>query len=268
MAKHINIGMLKHQEQMLQKVFKPGSSYTEATGTQERAKYTDSWETMLQYFNSYTGGSAGNVQVTLTLERLPGDVGELVIQRDYYTVPEGDSTEEDEEGDGEGDGDVGTEENPSYSSGGTLVPVSILCHPKFAKLGEKELRALKAMLDGQDENSLLSDDDSSATAGKRIKDMISSDEGKKAMSYIRKGVKEWPETHTQMTARWKGRSNKYTLRDIVASVPGGVVSTPSGCNWRVDGVGTEKHGNETWQTATFTLSSPGGWDEYLYGSGS
>lgn len=267
MAKYVNIGMLKHQEQTLQRIFKASSGYTESTGKQERVKYTGTWDELVAYFEDYDGGgkSAGE-QITLTLDRVGGLMGELVIQRDYFERP-GDAGGGDEEEPGTPDSTEtpGTEDFPSYSSGGTLVPVSILCHPKFASIGEMELRALKAMLDGQDENALLADDDSNATAGKRIKDMIKSDAGKKAMEYIRKGVKEWPETHTQVTARWKGRGNKYTLRSIVASVPGSV-STPAGCNWRVDGVGTDEQGGVVWQTATFTLSGAGGWDKYLYES--
>lgn len=262
MAQYINFETAEHVERSVARRISAGDGYTEATGNRETVMRTGPWAVELAALNALVGGNG--IEVTAELERLPGGIGELRITREVYKKPDEAGEDEEEDG-GDSEGDVGTEDYPSYSSGGTLVPVSILCHPKFADLNEKELRALKAMLDGQDENSLLSDDDTNATAGKRIKDMISSDAGKKAMEYIRKGVKEWPETHTQVTARWKGRSNKYNLRSIVNSVPGGI-NTPSGCNWRVDGVGTDKQGNEVWQTATFTLSGAGGWDKYLYGS--
>lgn len=262
MAQYINFETAEHVERSVARRISAGDGYTEATGNRETVMRTGPWAVELAALNALVGGNG--IEVTAELERLPGGIGELRITREVYKKPD-EAGEDEEEGGDDTEGDVGTEDYPSYSSGGTLVPVSILCHPKFAGLDAKELRALKAMLDGQDENSLLSDDDTSATAGKRIKDMISSDAGKKAMEYIRKGVKEWPEIHTQVTARWKGRSNKYSLRSIVGSVPGGI-NTPSGCNWRVDGVGTDKQGNEVWQTATFTLSGAGGWDDYLYGS--
>lgn len=263
MAQYINFETAEHVERSVARRISAGDGYTEATGNRETVMRTGPWAVELAALNALVGGNG--IEVTAELERLPGGIGELRITREVYKKPA--ATEEDEEGGGDGeDAPLGTEDNPSFSSNGTLVPVSILCHPKFKDLSEKEQRALKAMLDGQDENSLLSDDDSNATAGKRIKDMIRSDAGKKAMKHIRQGRKEWVETHTQVTLRWKGRSNKYTLRSIESSVPG--VTTPSGCDWRVDGVGTDEQGGERWQTATLTLSGEGGWDKDLYGSGS
>ena len=267
MAQYINIETREHVERSVARRISAGDGYTEATGNRETVMRTGPWAVELAALNALEGGNG--IEVTAELERLPGGIGELRITREEYKQPA--ATEEDEE-DEEGGGSSGTEaplgseDNPSFSSNGTLVPVSILCHPKFKDLEEKELRALKAMLDGQDENNVLSDDDSNATAGTRIKDMIKSDAGKKAMKHIRQGRKEWVETHTQVTLRWKGRSNKYTLRSIVGQVPG--VTTPSGCNWRVDGVGTDEQGGERWQTVTLTLSGEGGWDKDLYGSGS
>ena len=260
MAQYINFETAEHVERSVVRRISAGDGYTEATGNRETVMRTGPWAVELAALNALAGGNG--IEVTAELERLPGGIGELRITREVYKKPD----EAEEEG-GAGSGTeapLGSEDNPSFSSTGTLVPVSILCHPKFKDLGEKELRALKAMLDGQDENSLLSDDDdSNATAGKRIKDMITSSEGKNAMKHIRQGRKEWVETHTQVTLRWKGRSNKYTLRSIVNSVPG--VTTPSSCNWRVDGVGTDEQGGERWQTATLTLSGEGGWDKDLYG---
>ena len=265
MAQYINFETAEHVERSVVRRISAGDGFTEATGNRETVMRTGPWAVELAALNALVGGNG--IEVTAELERLPGGIGELRITREVYKKPD-EAGEGEEEGGGSSgtEAPLGSEDNPSFSSNGTLVPVSILCHPKFKDLGERELRALKAMLDGQDENSLLSDDDSNATAGKRIKDMITSDAGKKAMKHIRQGRKEWVETHTQVTLRWKGRSNKYTLRSIESSVPG--VTTPSGCDWRVDGVGTDEQGGERWQTATLTLSGEGGWDKDLYGSGS
>lgn len=261
MAQYINFETAEHVERSVARRISAGDGFTEATGNRETVMRTGPWAVELAALNALVGGNG--IEVTAELERLPGGIGELRITREEYKQPA--ATEEEEEGGGgSAEAPLGTEDNPSFSSNGTLVPVSILCHPKFKDLSEKELRALKAMLDGQDENSLLSDDDSNATAGKRIKDMITSDAGKKAMKHIRQGRKEWVETHTQVTLRWKASSNKYTLRSIVSHVSG--VTTPSGCNWRVDGVGTDEQGGERWQTATLTLSGDGGWDKDLYGN--
>ena len=260
MATYQHFETAEHEERSVSCRISAGEKYTEATGSRETVKYTGPWADMLALMNSQSGG--GSVEVSCDLERLGGGIGELRITRVTYRIPADNEGEEEEPGGGE-ESAPGSADNPVYTSSSTLVPCCILTHPKFKDIGEKEQRALKAMLDGQDENSLLSDDDSSATGGKRIKDMITSEAGKKAMSYIRKGVTQWPEVHTQVTARWKGRSNRYTIRSIVATAPGSV-STPSGCNWRVDGVGSEEQGGETWQSVTLTLSGAGGWDEYLY----
>jgi hypothetical protein len=262
MATYHHFEMAEHEERSVSRRIAAGEKYTEATGSRETVKYTGPWADMLARMESQTGG--GGVEVSCDLERLGGGIGELRITRETYRIPSSDQGEEGEPDSGAGDeAGPGSEDNPVYTSSSTLVPCCILTHPKFKDIGEKELRALKAMLDGQDENSLLSDDDSNATGGKRIKDLITSDAGKKAMSYIRKGVTQWPEVHTQVTARWKGRSNKYTMRSIVAAAPGGI-STPQGCDWRVDGVGSEEQGGVTWQSVTLTLSGDGGWDKYLY----
>ncbi len=267
MAQYINIETREHVEKHISMEAKPGKSYTESTGIRETTKYTGTWAEMLALVTKKLSDGGWIYQINCELERLESGLGELTVTTEEFQLPDaGGGGEEGEGGSSGTEAPLGTEDNPSFSSNGSLVPVSILCHPKFKDLGENELRALKAMLDGQDENSLLSDDDSNATAGKRIKDMITSDAGKKAMRFIRKGLKEWVETHTQVTLRWKGRSNKYTLRSIVSHVSG--VTTPSGCNWRVDGVGTDEQGGERWQTATLTLSGEGGWDKDLYGSGS
>ena len=262
MAQYINFETAEHVERSVARRISAGDGFTEATGNRETVMRTGPWEVELAALNALVGGNG--IEVTAELERLPGGIGELRITREVYKKPDAAGEGEEEEGGSGTEAPLGSEDNPSFSSNGTLVPVSILCHPKFKDLSEKELRALKAMLDGQDENSLLSDDDSNATAGKRIKDMITTAAGKKAMKHIRQGRKEWVETHTQVTLRWKASSNKYTLRSIVSTVPG--VTTPSGCDWRVDGVGTDEQGGERWQTATLTLSSEGGWDKDLYGS--
>lgn len=267
MAILLNIETREQTERTLSMERRAADAYSQSTGWREVVKYTDTWDQMLAKALEAVSGDRNMVQVTAEMERLPAGLAELTVTTERFQLPDTGGAGEEEEGGGDGvDAPLGTEDNPSFSSNGTLVPVSILCHPKFKDLSEKEQRALKAMLDGQDENSLLSDDDSNATAGKRIKDMITSDAGKKAMKHIRQGRKEWVETHTQVTLRWKGRSNKYTLRSIVSHVPG--VTTPSGCDWRVDGVGTDEQGGERWQTATLTLSGEGGWDKDLYGSGS
>lgn len=269
MAKMINLSVVENPEKRLTLQRRAADGYSESTGERETTSYTGPWAAVLEFAAVQVAGAADAWQVVAEVERQEGMIGTLTVTRERFSVAAGGDDEGEDDGDeGEaGEAPLGSEENPVYTSSSTLVANCILLHPKFSELKERELRALKAMIDGQDENSLLSEDEVSATGGRRIKDMITSEAGRKAMEYIRKGVTQWPEVQTQVTARWRGRTNRYTMRQIVASAPGSI-STPDGCNWRVDGVGTEDQGSTVWQTVTLTLSGPGGWDEWLYKSGS
>lgn len=275
MAEYINIAPREHVEKRITMEAKAGEGYTESTGNREAIKYTGTWGDMLAHATLQMDASGGQAQVTCELERLEGGMGELTITKETYRKPEGSggAGESGDEGGGgqtggQTGGELGSEENPTYTSSCTLMPVSILTHHKFANLAPEELRALKAMIDGQDENNALSDDAAGATGSKRIIDMIKSPAALVAADYIRRGVTQYAEPVVQVTARWKARVNKYTAGAIIASVPGGIIQTPAGRNWRVEGTGTDKQGSTVWQTATFALSGQDGWDEYLYGSGS
>lgn len=258
MAEYINIAPREHVEKRISMEAKPSDAYSVSTGSKETTKYTGTWADMLAQATGLIGTGGGNVQVTCELERLEGGIGELTVTREIFRMSE-DSEDEDDSA------ELGSEENPTYTSSCTLMPVSILTHPKFAELDKTELRALKAMIDGQDENNALSDDAAGSPGSKRIIDMIESEAALVAADYIRRGVTQYAEPVVQVTARWKARSNKYTPGDIIASVPGSIITTPTGRNWRVEGTGTEKQGSTVWQTATFALSGAAGWDAYLYG---
>lgn len=264
MAVHVNIAAREHVEMRLTLESKAGSKYTESTGRRESVKYTGPWDEMMAMATDALSEGGSGVQVSCDLERVEGEIGELTITREEYRVPAGDEPGEDEPESPGGESELGTEAAPCYSMSSTLVQVCILAHPKFAGMGDLERRALKAMIDGQDENSLLDEDaESGATAYKRIKDCIKSDVAKKAFSYISRGIVSWNDISTEATARWKGNSNKYTPGEIVQTVPGGF-SAGAGRNWLCSGAGKEKNGNETWCTASFRLSGVGGWDPYLY----
>lgn len=260
MAEHINIAPREHVEKRITMEAKPGDAYSESTGRKETTKYTGAWADMLTQATDLIGGGGGSVQVTCELERLEGGIGELTVTRETYRQP--DATEEEEPEQPETEQELGSEGAPCYTSSSSLVQVCILAHPKFAAMGDLERRALKAMIDGQDEYSYL-EDSTSSSGTRRIIDCIKSDTAKKAFSYISKGITSYYDVSTETTARWKGRSNKYTAGTVVANAPGGFSSGP-GRNFLCSGTGTEKTGKETWCSASFRMSSAGGWDEYLY----
>lgn len=260
MAEHINIAPREHVEKRITMEAKPGEAYSESTGRKETTKYTGAWADMLTQATDLIGGGGGSVQVTCELERLEGGIGELTVTRETYRQP--DATEEEEPEEPETEQELGSEGAPCYTSSSSLVQVCILAHPKFAAMGDLERRALKAMIDGQDEYSYL-EDSTSSSGTRRIIDCIKSDTAKKAFSYISKGVTSYYDVSTETTARWKGRSNKYTAGTVVNNAPGGFSSGP-GRNFLCSGTGVEKTGKETWCSASFRMSSAGGWDEYLY----
>lgn len=261
MAEYINIAPREHVEKRLSMVAKPADRYSESTEIRETTKYTGTWDEMQARCTKELGRGGLQYQISCELERLECGLCELTVTTEEFQLPDGGGGEE-EEGGGSSSGELGTEDAPCYTSSSSLVQVSILTHPKFANMGDLERRALKAMIDGQDEYSYL-EDDSSSSGTRRIKDCIQSDAAKKAFEYISKGITAYYDVSTETTARWKGRSNKYTPGTIVQTAPGGFHAGP-GRDFLCSGTGTEKTGKETWSSASFRMSSMGGWDSYLY----
>lgn len=261
MAVHVNIAAREHVEMRLTLESKAGSKYTESTGRRESVKYTGTWEEMLAMATAALSEGGSAVQVSCDLERVEGGIGELTVTRETYRLPS--ATEEEEpETEPETEQELGSEGAPCYTSSSSLVQVCILAHPKFAQIGDLARRALKAMIDGQDEYSYI-EDSTSPSGTRRIIDCIKGEAAMKAYSYISKGVTSYFDVSTETTARWKGRSNRYTAGTVVDNAPGGFASG-SGRNFLCSGTGVEKTGKETWCSASFRMSSAGGWDKYLY----
>lgn len=263
MAEYINIAPREHVEKRITMEAKPGDAYSESTGRKETTKYTGTWADMLAQATELIGGGGGSVQVTCELDRLEGGIGELTVTLEHYRVGGGGADVPDEPDGGSGD-ELGSEADPCFSSSSQLVEVHLLSHPKFAGLTDLERRALKAMIDGQDEESLIALPDR-PDAKVKIKDCISSDAGRKAFELVGRGVTGYLELAMEVTARWKGRSQRFTPGEIVSSPPGGF-NVPSGRDFLVSGAGCEKNGKDAWSSASFRMSGPEGWDRFLYGS--
>ena len=264
MAEYINIAPREHVEKRITMEAKPGDAYSESTGRRETTKYTGTWADMLAQATDLIGGGGGSVQVSCELERLEGGIGELTVTVETFRQAAGG-----ESGGGESGGsELGTEGAPCYSCSSTTVQVNILAHPRFESIGDLPRRALKAMLDGQDECSLIAvTDEEGKPAQRMIKDCIGDDEAAQlAFKLIGKGVDSYLDVQTEVTARWRGSGNEYTVGTIVASPPGGF-KAESGRDFLVTGAGVEKTGKETWCSASFRMSGKGGWRKELYGEG-
>ena len=262
MAEHINIAPREHVEKRISMEAKPGDAYSESTGRKETTKYTGAWADMLTQATDLIGGGGGSVQVTCELERLEGGIGELTVTRETFRQSDatGGGEEPDEPETGQ---ELGSEGAPCYTCSSSTVQECILAHPKFENLGDLPRRALKAMIDGQDENSFI-DDETTEGGVRKIKDCIGDDDAARlAFKLIGKGITAFLNVQTEITARWKGHNNKYTVGAIVATPPGGFKAV-SGRDYLVVGTGIEKTGKDTWCSATFRLSGAGGWKKELY----
>lgn len=264
MIEHINIAVREHVEKRITMEAKPGDAYSESTGRREVTKYTGSWAEMQACAITQLDSAEEGEQVTCELERQGGNIGELTVTRELFKVGGGGGGDGgDGGGDSSGGAELGTEDAPCYTCSSTTVQECILAHPKFENIGDLTRRALKAMIDGQDENSFL-DDEESDSGHRKIKDCIGDDEAAKlAFKLIGKGITSFLNVQTEITARWKGRSNNYTVGEIVSTPPGGFKAV-SGRDYLVVGSGVEKTGKETWCSATFRMSGAGGWKKELY----
>lgn len=261
MAEYINIAPREHVEKRISMEAKPGDAYSESTGRRETTKYSGKWADMLAAAAEYMAEGGGDVQITCELERLEGGIGELTVTRETFRQP--DATGEDEPEEPEEEQELGTEAAPCYTSSSSTVQECILAHPKFENLSDLTRRALKAMIDGQDENSFI-DDETTEGGVRKIKDCIGDDAAAKlAFKLIGKGITAFLNVQTEITARWKGRNNKYTVGEIVSTPPGNF-KAKEGRDYLVVGTGEEKTGKETWCSATFRLSGAGGWKKELY----
>ena len=269
MAEYVNIETREGVERRKTMVAPAAAAYTESTGNRESVKYTGRWSELAAAVGSYLSGGGSHEQVTCELERLDGGMAELTVTVEEFRQPTAGGGGDDGGGGGEGNTAPGeSADDPVCTVRSSLVQVCILAHPKFVGMPEWERRALKAMIDGQDENSLIEGDESGpdgAPVMKRIKDCIASEAGLKAFDFISRGVVFWNDVSVEASLRWKGRANKYAAGQIVGSIPG--ITAAEGRTWLCSGTGTEKSGSVTWSTASFRLSGPGGWDEFLYTAG-
>lgn len=261
MAEYINIAVREHVEKRISMEAKPGAAYSVSTGRKETAKYTGAWAELLTLAAGLMDECCECVQISCELERLEGGLGELTVTREEFRSPA--VTGEEEDGAGSEGDELGTEGAPCYTCSSSTVQECILAHPKFENIDDLPRRALKAMIDGQDEYSVI--EDKNTESGVRvIKDCIGDDEAAKlAFKLIGKGITSYLNVQTEITARWKGRSNKYTVGEIVTTPPGGFKAV-KGRDYLVVGSGVEKTGQETWCSATFRMSGAGGWKKELY----
>lgn len=255
---YYNIALRETVGRELRRTRAQAEAYTSATGYSKVTPYVGRWEEVVALMDEICSAPADAYAVTCEATGIEAGLAELRVTEEEYERPSGD------EG-GEQEDEIGTEGQPAYSGSTSASMEPLLTHPMFESIDDEsdEMRALKAVIDGHDECELISDEKSSAGT-RRIKDLITSAAGRKALKFLRKGIMNYYCPRSEVTARWRGASNPYTVGAIISQPPGSVVKTPSGYNWMVTSVGTDKQGDEVWQSASFQLSSPGGWNRELY----
>lgn len=253
MAKNVNFNVREHEERRLSYERAAAEGYSEATGYRETEKHTGPWLALVEMFEALAGEAASAEALSLELERLGGAVGELTITRTAYKKPEGE---------GEEGGELGTAENPAYTCNFTMQPAPLLTHPRYASISKADAQLIKEIENGTSMYTVVN------YAGQDMELRVAvsrlSGPAEEAARYYWKGVTQYFAVQAEATARWKGGGNAYSI-GTVCTPPGSVVNTPSGCNWLCTAKGKEQNGEEIWNTATFLLSAPGGWDPNLYG---
>lgn len=258
MPEYINIATREMPERERTWHWQPNDDYSESTGNRETIKYSGRWEEMLAM--AETSGVAGtHYDVTATVTRQEGGMAELQIVRELFHSPDSGGDGDEDPNDDEA---LGSQDDPTYTCTTTQVQEPILAGKEYEGLSKLERRALKALMDGMDENSPLDDED--AKSGQRtIADCIKSDLAQKAYAFFARGVYYRLVPSTTVTARWTGGANSHHFGEIVKSTPGGFAA-PGDRNFMCTGTSKERSGKKIVHTATFTLSGQGGWDGNLY----
>lgn len=253
MAVHINMAVREHEERRVSLERGQLDGYTEATGLRTVQKYTGPWAAMLERAQELAAASATKEALSLELERQGGDIGELTVT----------STEYRQVVDGDGEAELGTEGNPVYTCSFSTVAVPLLTHPKFAGISTEDAQLIKELENGLSLQAVVLYKGVYRPLKKAL-DMLDG-VALVAAKYYYKGVTQYYAVQCEATARWRGGGNVFSVGQI-CTPPGHVLNTPSGCNWLCTALGKEDNGEDVWNTATFLMSAPGGWDDFLYGS--
>ena len=261
-----NIALRETVGRQVRRVRPAADGYTQSTGNSTVTPYVGTWAEVEVMMDEVCGALRDAYQVTCEATGIDGGLAELRVTEELYEFASSSGGGGDGgDGGAEGAGDLGTAGNPEYTGTSYLVNQPLLSHEKFKDLTEDEVRALKALMDGHDENDLIRDGESD-TGGRMIKDFLKSSAAQKAAEYIKKGITTYVCVQVEASASWEGGSNSYKSGTIISSPPGNVVSTPEGCNWMVGAVKKTRSGSTVRWGVDFVCSAPGGYDSWLYTS--
>lgn len=247
--------------------------YTQSGSWTEVASSIPEIGSKTEYFNGveWRDGSGNSCSADLVLKKInrstTGTGTSVKITLTYGLIEEADDS-----GDKEG----------SYTLNTTSGTQSILLHPRYAKIPEKERVLAKALLDGKKEGDLVSPtitagapalEPAQAANGVELRVLIQkyvqTDLGKELIAKIKKGIKDYK----TFGATWTENTYKTALNNALADLatidtpPGPNPSFP-GRNWLYSGAIAEKtKSGSAWKvTKKWTLSDDDSkWDADLYG---
>ena len=176
---YYNIALRETVGRELRRTRAQAEAYTSATGYSKVTPYVGRWDEVVALMDEICSAPADAYAVTCEATGIEAGLAELRVTEEEYERPSGDDG-------GEQEDEIGTEGQPAYSGSTSASMEPLLAHPMFSGVSESEMRALKAVMDGRDECELISDD-AASTGAKRIKDLITSAAGRKAL------VKNWYE---------------------------------------------------------------------------
>ncbi len=252
MAKYHNVALREHETRRYSVGRPQATGYTEATGKKEVRTYTGLWAEVLAKATEEAGTQADAWAVVCECERQGGEIGVLTVTRTEYREAQEDA-------------ELGSAENPIYTSSFSVQAEPLLTHPRYIdSVSEEDAELLRELEQGAAMQSVVVYSAAARTLRMALRRLTG--RAAEVRDYYLRGVTEYYEVYAEATAKWKGGARSYTVGEICT--PPGNPGTPEGREWLCVGVGVEKNGDEEWYTATFRLSGRGGWDKKLYGGSS
>ncbi len=239
-----------------------GVDYYQATGDTLERRWSGPWDELEEMMLSLSYSETSRLDATLT-RIADGEQAELMATWTTYRRRD-ESGEEGGEGGGEEPGS--SRESPCISVQVTCVQEPLLTHPNYNFLTADYLTALKMLMDGYKESDVMTDSRTGEPIqiGKLLSEVSTGDD--ELVTRVKKGQTHFMAPAVQVTCRYRSSSMPKLATSFKIAAPPGGITTPAGCNWLALVPGVDVQNGEIWVCETYLLSSPGGWDETIYGN--
>lgn len=235
---------------------------TAPSGKTEEWKFTGSMEDLEALWSERESYASRLCQVSLSLTRTEGDMGELVVRHSYHLASS----------DGERLArDVGSSrDNPSYSYSRNDAQESIMLHPLIADAGLSAdvLTVLNHIVKGGTEEDWIWLSDGGQHQCREY--LYQQDPVNYGTLLKLAQTPSWLDVRITLRVTYSIPPDTVvempTWLKIVDEVPG-PMPTPAGRNWLTGPMTWDVEGDQAKVSETYVLSGPHGWDEDIYGGG-